>query len=47
LKLSEVNQEKATSMSTSNYIINFFHQGNVAASRKQLQPLLVENYEKK
>jgi len=47
LKLSEVNQEKAGSMSTSNYIINFFNQGNVASSRKQLQPLLVDNYEKK
>jgi len=47
LKLTEVEQGKAASMSTKDFSIALFSQANVAASRKQLQPLLVDNYEKK
>jgi len=46
LKLKEIKKDESKKLSTTDYIISFFHQHNVTASRKQLQPLLVEYYEK-
>jgi len=46
LKLKEIRNDESKKLSTTDYIISFFQQHNIVASRKQLQPLLVEYYEK-